>query len=78
MTFKYPLSQIVRFHRKRANLTQQGLAEIAGVGKTVIFNIEHDKETVQLNTVMRVLSALNISLEYNSPLMATFKKEYVE
>ena len=78
MTFRYPLSQIVRFHRKRANLTQKELAEIAGVGKTVVFNIEHDKETVQLNTVMRVLHALNISLEYHSPLMATFKKECVE
>ncbi|OGC19071.1 hypothetical protein A3J90_07980 [candidate division WOR-1 bacterium RIFOXYC2_FULL_37_10] len=30
---------IVRYHREKAGLTQLGLAELAGVGKTVIFDI---------------------------------------
>ncbi len=63
------LSELVRLHRKQAGLTQKGLADLAGVGKTVIFDIESGKETVQLDTIKKVLTVLNIKIKFESPLM---------
>lgn len=58
----------VKFHRQQSGLSQVGLADLAGVGKTVIYDIEKGKETVQVNTLMRVLDALNIRVKLISPL----------
>jgi y4mF family transcriptional regulator len=69
------LSRVVRFHRKQAGLTQQALARLAGVGKTVVFDVEHGKTTVRLATLMRILEALNIALEVSGPLMTRFEEE---
>ena len=63
------LGKIVLFHRKKSGLTQKQLAEMAGVGKTVVFDIEKGKATVQMNSLFRVLSVLNIMIELTSPLM---------
>jgi y4mF family transcriptional regulator len=70
----FDFSGVVRFHRKRAGLTQLQLADLAGVGKTVVFDIESGKETVRLATLVQVLAALNIRLEWTSPL----KQAYLE
>ncbi|MCF8241650.1 MAG: type II toxin-antitoxin system Y4mF family antitoxin [Melioribacteraceae bacterium] len=63
------LGKIIRGHRKKAGLTQKELADLSGVGKTVIFDIEKGKETVQLNSLMNVLKTLNIKLKVESRLM---------
>ncbi|PJB00368.1 MAG: transcriptional regulator [Ignavibacteriales bacterium CG_4_9_14_3_um_filter_30_11] len=63
------IGKIVNSHRKKSGLTQKQLANIAGVGKTVVHDIEKGKETVQLNTLMKILSALNIKIEFSSPLL---------
>jgi len=63
------LANVIRMHRKAAKLSQLQLAEMAGVGKTVIFNIEKGKETVQLNTLRKILKVLNIEVQLISPLM---------
>jgi len=63
------LADIIRIHRKAAKLSRDKLAEISGVGKTVIYDIEKGKETIQLNTLRKVLSVLNIKIELKSPLM---------
>ena len=63
------LYKIIRFHRKQSGLTQKGLADLAGVGKTVIYDIENGKETVQLDTIKKVLAVLNIKIKFDSPLM---------
>jgi y4mF family transcriptional regulator len=63
------LAQIIKKHRKAAGLSQQQLAELAGVGKTVVFDIEKGKETVQLNTLRKILVVLNIKVQLISPLM---------
>jgi y4mF family transcriptional regulator len=63
------LARIVRTHRKAAKLTQQQLAELAGVGKTVVFDVEKGKETVKLQTLTKILKALNIEMRFTSPLL---------
>ena len=63
------LATVIRTHRKAAKLSQLQLAEMAGVGKTVIFNIEKGKETVQLDTLRKILKVLNIKVQLISPLM---------
>jgi HTH-type transcriptional regulator / antitoxin HipB len=68
------MGSIVRFHRKKAGLTQLELADLAGVGKTVVFDIESNKQSVQCDTLRKVLSALNITIAFESPLM----KEFIE
>ncbi len=63
------IGRIVQLHRNQAGLSRIDLADIAGVGKTVVYDVEHGKETVRLNTLVKVLAALNISLSLDSPLM---------
>jgi y4mF family transcriptional regulator len=63
------LKSIIRQHRRLCGLTQAELARLAGVGKTVIFDIEHGKETTQLDTLKKVLAALNIQMVFQSPVL---------
>ena len=63
------LAQIIRMHRKAAKLSRVQLAELAGVGKTVVFDIEMGKESVQLDTLRKILKVLNIKIILKSPLM---------
>ena len=68
------LADVIRMHRKAAKLSRDKLAEMSGVGKTVIYDIENGKETIQLNTLRKVLSVLNIKIELTSPLMDNLRK----
>lgn len=69
------IGRIVRFHRKKSGLTQARLAELAGVGKTVVFDIENGKPSIRMNTLSKVLSILNVRLVPESPLMAEMQEE---
>ena len=69
------LGSVVHFHRKRSGLTQEELARLAGVGKTVIFDIENGKKSLRLTTLMAILHALNIDLNLISPLMLQWERE---
>jgi len=62
------LSELILQTRKRANLTQSELAELAGVGKTVVWDLEHGKRTIRLETLLKVLAPLNIDLNARSPI----------
>ena len=62
------LGAIVQRHRKKSGLSRERLAEIASVGKTVIYDIEHGKDSVRYTTVRKVLDALNIKVRFISPL----------
>ena len=65
----YKLNEIVQFHRKKSGLSRNQLAVLAGVGKTVIYDIEKGKETIRFSTLQKVLTALNIKINFTSPLM---------
>ena len=68
------LGNVVRYHRKRAGLTQLELAVLAGIGKATVFDIEKGKATVQLSSLERALRALNIRIRLESPLMEEYEK----
>lgn len=63
------LAKIVRYHRKQSGLSRIDLAQMAGVGKTVLYDIEHEKSTVRLDTLIKILKVLNITIELKGPLM---------
>lgn len=65
----------VKFHRKKSGLSQIELANLAGVGKTAVFDIEHAKPTVQLDTFLKVCHALNIHCQLVSPLMEQYHEK---
>jgi DNA-binding XRE family transcriptional regulator len=68
------LHEIIHFHRKQARLSRMELADLAGVGKTVIYDLEKGKETVKWSTVQSVLTALNVKIRFESPLTPNYEK----
>nr|WP_315146192.1 helix-turn-helix domain-containing protein [uncultured Flavobacterium sp.] len=64
----FNLGEFVKEHRKQAGLTQLELANLAGVGKTTVFDIEKNKESVRWNNLSAVLKVLNIEVVFKSPL----------
>jgi HTH-type transcriptional regulator/antitoxin HipB len=68
MTVKFDqFSHSIKLTRKAAGLSQAQLAELAGVGKTLIFDIEKGHDDVSFSKLSRVLEALNIHLEIKLP-----------
>ena len=57
------IGEMVFFHRKKSGLSRNELAKIAGVGKTVIYDIEHgiSIEPTELGKHIAVLRALKLS-----------------
>lgn len=63
------ISEIIKTHRRKAGLSQVELSKFAGVGKTVIFDLEHGKESIRYDTLTKVLSVLNVKIRFESPLL---------
>lgn len=61
------IAKIVHYYRKQSGLSQQELAKLAGVGKTVVYDVEKGKETVKLKTLLQILDVLNIKVELKAP-----------
>ena len=71
----YKISEIVLLHRKKSGLSRNQLADIAGVGKTVVYDIEKGKETIRFSTLLKVLKVLNIGITFTSPLMEVLNEK---
>lgn len=69
------IGAVVKFHRKKARLTQLELARLAEIGKTAVFDLEKGKYTVKLSTLLSILRVLNLRMQFSGPLMALFEKE---
>ena len=63
------IADIIKMHRRAAKLSRIRLAEIAGVGKTVIYDIENGKESVRLDTLKKILKVLNVKIVFTSPVI---------
>ncbi|MBD3278587.1 MAG: helix-turn-helix domain-containing protein [Candidatus Aegiribacteria sp.] len=69
------ISKLVKHHRKRAGITQLELADLAGIGKTTVFDIEHGKSTVQVSSLLSVLKVLNMSIQVIGPFVSEYRKQ---
>lgn len=67
--FYIKLAEFISYHRKQAGLNRVELAQLAGIGKTAVYDIEHGKQTVRLNTLIKLLEVLNIELVLTSKLL---------
>ena len=65
---EFNLGQLIKSHRKLASLSQIELANLAGIGKTTVFDIEKNKETVSWKSIKAVLNVLNIKIIFESPI----------
>ena len=74
MTVNNELHNVILYHRKQAKLSRNELAELAGVGKTVIYDLEKGKRTVMWSTILTILQSLNIDIKFQSPLMEEYEK----
>jgi HTH-type transcriptional regulator/antitoxin HipB len=72
------IGQMIRFHRKKSGLTQEELGKLAGLGKTVVFDVEKGKSSIKLSTLLKLLFVLNIQITFQSPLMSFCEKEIHE
>lgn len=63
------LGPLIRLHRKKAGLTQPALAALATVSRSVIWDVEHGKESVQWDTLQKLFRVLNITVEWRSPIL---------
>lgn len=61
------IANTIKYFRKQSGLSQQQLAALAGVGKTVVFDMEKGKSTVQLNSLLKILAVLNIKIKLETP-----------
>ncbi len=75
MTPKHEIANLVYYYRKQTGLSQQELARLAGVGKTVIFDIEKGKESIRLTTLLKVFDVLNIKMKFETPFPPTTDNE---
>ena len=66
--FHIKIAEAVKLHRKKARLSQKSLADYAGIGKTAVYDIEHGKPSIQVNTLLKVLNVLNIRLQIQTRL----------
>ncbi len=72
------IGDIVRFHRKQAGLSQKELADLAEVGKTVVFDIEKGRSNFRIDTFLNILNVLNIRIDFSSQLMNLWRKQYAK
>ena len=72
------LGDLITFHRKKAGLTQVGLAELARVSRSVIQDLEAGKGRTGWEYVEAVLSVLNIELRPTGPLVNQWLKSTQE
>ncbi len=57
------LAPLLRARRRELGLTQQALAELVGVSRTLIVLLESGKRPVRLDTTLMILHTLGMDLE---------------
>lgn len=68
------IASLVVFHRKKAGSTQVELAEIAGVSRFIVQEIEAGRDRTRWKHMLSVLESLNLKLEPKGPLVDQWRK----
>jgi transcriptional regulator with XRE-family HTH domain len=50
----------IRHYREAAGLTQEDLAEMAGLNRSYLSELEHGRETEQMRRILRLLKLLGV------------------
>ena len=58
------LGKRIRAERRKLDLTQEKLAEMAGIGESFMGHIERGGRTLSIETLAKLANALNLSIEY--------------
>lgn len=67
----HELANMVLKVRKHAGLTQKELADLAGVAKNLVYELEKGKMTIRYSNLLKVLNVLNITINFTLPLGVT-------
>lgn len=67
-SFAETLGGEVRRHRKVAGLTQAQLAKMAGIGQSIVVDVERGKAGVRMSTILSVFEVLNMRFDIRGPL----------
>ena len=70
---KKQLGHLISFHRKKAGLTQVGLAEMADVSRSVVQDLEAGKGRTLWIHIEAILKILNIELQPEGPLVSEWR-----
>ncbi len=62
------LDKLLTEARKAQGISQRELAELAGVGETVVYKLESGRTDVTLSSFISVLTGLGFELKCHSPL----------
>lgn len=68
------IGKVIHYHRKKSGLSRNQLALLAGVGKTAIFDVEHGRETIRFDTLLKLFKVLNIKIRFESPYMEQLER----
>jgi len=63
------LASLIRFHRKRAGLSQVDMASMADVSRKVVQDLEASRDGVSWRNLIAVLGVLNVKLRPDGPLI---------
>lgn len=69
------IAALIKILRKEAGLSQVQLSEMAGVARSAVQHIEAGKLSIQLNTVMKICTVLNLNIILENPLARYSLKE---
>ena len=58
------LTEVIKSRRKTLDISQQDLAEMAGIGLATIKNIERGKGNPSIGTVSKIMEVLGLEIEY--------------
>lgn len=62
--YAYYTGQLIEDARKKANMTQEELAEKIGTNKSYISRVETGKIEPKISTFYRIMSALGLNIEF--------------
>ena len=58
------LTEVIKSRRKTLDISQQDLAEMAGIGLATIKDIERGKGNPSMGTVSKIMAVLGMEIEY--------------
>jgi HTH-type transcriptional regulator/antitoxin HipB len=71
----HQLGNLIRFHRRRAGLSQAELAKHCGVSRSVVQDLEAGKGRSTWGNIMAVLGVLNVQFQPTGPLVGEWLEQ---